>query len=84
MNKVNQSCYISVSVGARNQNAFTFLKNTRYVVENYLTPDAIKANWAQLNVALENYVEEIENARKQTKKQHNALYSGGKFFNLFF
>ena len=47
-------------------------------MENYLTPDAMKANWAQLNVAVENYVEEIEKSRKQTKKQDNALYSGGK------
>jgi len=65
-----------VSVGARNQNAFTFIKNTRYVVENYLTPNAIKTNWANLNVALENYVEQFENSRKQSKKQQNTLYSG--------
>ena len=67
-----------VSVGARNQNAFTFIKNTRYVVENYLTPTAIKENLANLNVALENYVEHFENSRKMTKKQQNLLYSEGE------
>lgn len=69
---------ILVSVGARNQNAFTFIKNTRYVVENYLTPTAIKENLANLNVALENYVENFENSRKITKKQQSLLYSEGK------
>jgi len=64
-----------VSVGARNQNAFTFIKNTRYVVENYLTPTAIKENLVNLNVALENYVESFENSRKMTKKQQSLLYS---------
>ena len=81
-NKTSIIVYL-VSVGARNQNAFTFIKNTRYVVENYLTPNAIKTNWANLNVALENYVEQFENSRKQSKKQQNTLYSGGLRLSFF-
>ena len=70
---------ILVAVGPRDENAFSLMRDTTSFIKKYLTPNAITQNLHNFNSALEDYVDQLENSRRISKRKKSVVYSSGYF-----
>lgn len=71
--------YLSDSYGAsqmsRTQSTHSLVKGTTGFIKTYLTPSSITKNLNNINNILEKYLEELEEAKRNTKKKKRTVHS---------